>query len=172
MDYDVVIVGSGPGGYVAAIRAGQLGLKTAIVEKDSVGGMCLNWGCIPTKALLESAKRLRLVQEAAGFGVDGIDPKNLSFNWKTAVARSNRIVKRLTKGVEFLLKKNGVEIVNGNAAIQSKNEISVANRILETEHMIVATGSRPLPLPESIPADVVVEPARLAGIAPGPLGNR
>lgn len=156
MSYDLVIIGSGPAGYVAAIRAGQVGLKTALVEKSKIGGMCLNWGCIPSKALLESAKRMALVKEAAAFGIDGIDKKGLSFNWKTALKRSGRIVNRLTKGVEFLLKKNGVEIITGEAEISSPTSVSVENRLLETRHIIIATGTRP-ELPKSkLPAGVLL----------------
>ena len=107
MDFDLLIIGAGPAGYVAAIRAGQLGLKTAVVEKDQVGGMCLNWGCIPTKSMLESAKLFQRIQNASPYGIDGIDARTLSFNWKTARKRSDGIVRRLTLGVSGLLKKNG-----------------------------------------------------------------
>lgn len=151
MAYDLIIIGSGPAGYVAAIRAGQVGLKTAIIEKSKIGGMCLNWGCIPTKALLESAKKLEAVKGAAAFGIDGIDKKQLSFNWPTALKRSERIVKRLTKGVEFLLKKNGVDIITGDAEISSKTSVTVDNRLLETKHIIIATGSRPEPPGYTLP---------------------
>lgn len=157
MEYDLVIIGSGPAGYVAGIRAGQVGLKTAVVEKKKIGGMCLNWGCIPTKALLESAKKLAAVKEAAAFGIDGIDDKKLAFNWKKAAARSERIVKRLTKGVEFLLKKNGVEIIQGEAVIESEKSISVSNRLLEAEHIIIATGSVPQTLDLPVPDELIVE---------------
>ena len=109
MKYDVIIIGSGPAGYVAAIRAGQIGLKTAIVEKENIGGMCLNWGCIPTKSIIESAKYFDSVKNAKEFGVEGVKPKELSFDWQKVKKRSERIVLRLTKGVEFLLKKNGVD---------------------------------------------------------------
>jgi dihydrolipoamide dehydrogenase len=157
MDYDLAIIGAGPGGYVAAIRAGQTGLKTALIEKTRVGGMCLNWGCIPTKALLESAKRLQAVKDAAALGVDGIDKKQLSFNWEKAVKRVDRIVKRLTKGVEFLLKKNGVKLITGKAAINADKSISVENTNLSAENIIIATGSRPTKVAGSLPAGVVVE---------------
>lgn len=157
MDYDLVIIGAGPGGYVAAIRAGQTGLKTAVIEKTKVGGMCLNWGCIPTKALLESAKRLQAVKDAAAFGVDGIDKKQLSFNWEKAVSRVDRIVKRLVKGVEFLLKKNGVKLITGKAAVNADKSVSVENVLLTAKNIIIGTGSRPAKLGVSIPADVLVE---------------
>ncbi len=121
MKYDLIIIGSGPAGYVAAIRAGQVGLKTAIIEKGEIGGMCLNWGCIPSKALIESAKLFKKIQKDAGrFGIDGIDKKNLSFNFNKAVKRAGTIVTKLTKGVAFLLEKNGVEIITGEAEIREK----------------------------------------------------
>ena len=105
MKYDLIIIGSGPAGYIAAIRAGQVGLKTALIEKEKIGGMCLNWGCIPTKALLESAKRFYEMKNAKSFGIDGIDVKQLTFNSKTVFKRANKIVARLGRGIQFLLKK-------------------------------------------------------------------
>ncbi len=157
MDYDLVIIGSGPAGYVAAIRAGQVGLKTAIIEKSKIGGMCLNWGCIPTKVLLENAKKLVAVKKAGTFGIDGIEKNKLTFNWKTAINRSDRIVKRLSKGVEYLLKKNGVEIITGEAEIVSQNSVSVENRLLETKNIIIATGSRPEKPGYSVPEGTIIE---------------
>jgi dihydrolipoamide dehydrogenase len=157
MDYDLVIIGSGPAGYVAAIRAGQVGLKTAVIEKSKIGGMCLNWGCIPTKVLLENAKKLVAVKNAAAFGIDGIEKNKLTFNWKTAINRSNRIVKRLSKGVEYLLKKNGVEIITGEAEIVSQHSVSVENRLLETKNIIIATGSRPETPDYSVPEGTIIE---------------
>ena len=147
MQYDVVIIGAGPAGYVSAIRAGQTGLKTAIIDKSAVGGMCLNWGCIPTKALIESGKAYQSVLGAAAFGVSGIDKKAVSFDFAKAAKRAGRVVGKLTRGVEFLLNKNGVEVINGEAVIRSATEVSVAGRLLETRHIIIATGSTPT-LPE------------------------
>lgn len=147
MDYDLIIIGAGPAGYVAAIRAGQAGLKTAVIEKKHVGGMCLNWGCIPSKAMLESAKYFSRLGMAADFGVEGIDQKKLSFNWEKAVKRSDRIVRRLTKGVEYLLKKNGVETITGTATIEAADTVVVDKRMLTTKNIIIATGSYPSPLP-------------------------
>lgn len=144
-NYDLIIIGAGPGGYVAAIRAGQTGLKTAIIEKQYVGGMCLNWGCIPTKSLLESGKLYRKIKTADKFGIEGIG--EISFNWQKAVKRALPIVKKLTKGVEFLLKKNGVELISGSAEIVSAHEISVNDRTLTTKNIIIATGSKPEKLP-------------------------
>lgn len=157
MKYDLIIIGSGPAGYVAAIRAGQVGLKTAIIEKEKIGGMCLNWGCMPSKALLESAKLFKRIQKEAGrFGIDGIDKDAVSFNYSKAVKRASGIVTRLTKGVEFLLKKNNVEIITGTANITSQNTISVNNRNLEADNIIIATGSMQ-PKIESDNSDLVVE---------------
>src|SRR5512133_3364074 len=113
MNYDLIIIGAGPAGYVAAIRAGQAGLKTAIIEKKHIGGMCLNWGCIPSKAMLESAKYFTRLANASEFGIDGVDKAALSFNWEKAGKRSEKIVRKLTKGVEYLLKKYNVEIITG-----------------------------------------------------------
>jgi len=148
MKYDLIIIGSGPAGYVAAIRAGQVGLKTAIIEKEKIGGMCLNWGCIPTKSIIESAKYYSSVKNAKEFGISGIDAKKVSFEWDKVKKRSERIVLRLTKGVEFLLKKNGVEIITGTASIKSANSVIVENQLLETENIILATGSQPRDLDE------------------------
>ena len=143
MDYDLIIIGAGPAGYVAAIRAGQLGLKTAIVEKKHVGGMCLNWGCIPSKTILESAKVYEKTKTLAEFGIDGVDLENLSFNWDTVKKRSKKITKRLTAGVNFLLKKNGIEVINGTAKIGSDKSVYVEGKKITAENIIVATGSKP-----------------------------
>jgi len=144
MKYDVIIIGSGPAGYVAAIRSGQVGLKTAIIEKNDIGGMCLNWGCIPTKSIIESAKYFNSVKNAKEFGVSGINPKDVSFDWDIVIKRSERIVLRLTKGVEYLLKKNGVDIIKGLASIQSNKSVIVDNQLFETKNIIIATGSKPM----------------------------
>jgi dihydrolipoamide dehydrogenase len=143
MKYDVVIIGAGPAGYVAAIRAGQLGLKVALIEKKYIGGMCINWGCIPTKALIESAKMFHHIKNGAEFGIDGIELEKLSFNWEKAKKRATKIVRKLTGGVSFLLKKNGIDVITGEAIIRDKNTVTVDNRAIETEHMIIATGSYP-----------------------------
>jgi len=147
MDYDLIIIGAGPAGYVAAIRAGQAGLKTAVIEKKQVGGMCLNWGCIPSKAMLESAKYFSRLGLAGDFGVEGLDTKSLSFNWEKGVKRSERIVRRLTKGVEFLLKKNNVETIAGTASVEAADTVVVDKRKLTAKNIIIATGSYPRPLP-------------------------
>ena len=159
--YDLVIIGSGPAGYVAAIRAGQMGMKTAIVEREKIGGMCLNWGCIPSKSMIESVKLYqRILKDSARFGIDGIQTGQVSFNWDNAIKRADTIVKRLTGGVEFLLKKNGVEIIKGEARIASANSVLVENRLLETKNIIIATGSTSVPLKKSI-ENLVIEPKEL-----------
>lgn len=157
MDYDLIIIGSGPAGYVAAIRAGQSGLKTVLIEKEHVGGMCLNWGCIPTKALLESAKKLIAVKNASSFGIEGIEAKKISLNWKKVLKRSGRIVQRLTGGVSFLLKKNSVEVISGEALIKSATSVSVENRLLNTKNIIIATGSKPDAVDSALPAELIIE---------------
>ena len=146
MDYDLIIIGSGPAGYVAAIRAGQVGLKTLVIEKSKIGGMCLNWGCVPTKALLESAKLLHKFQAAEDFGIEGFEKKDLALNWSKVTKRAEKIVKKLSKGIEFLFKKNGVEMITGNAKIVSPNSVSVDNRTIEATNILLATGSKPLKL--------------------------
>ncbi len=155
MDYDVIIIGSGPAGYVAAIRAGQVGLKTAVIEKEKLGGMCLNWGCIPTKALLESAKWYRQLQRAGEWGIDGIDADRLRFNWPAARRRSQAIVDKLTKGIEFLLKKNTVTFISGEAAIATPTTVRVGNRRLEAGHLLIASGSLPEMVTYPVPPDKV-----------------
>ncbi len=156
MNYDLIIIGSGPAGYVAAIRAGQTGLKTALVEKNAIGGMCLNWGCIPSKAMLESAKKYASIKDLASFGVEGIDIKNVTFNWKNAQKRSTRIVRRLTKGVEFLLKKNGVHIITGEARIKSTTEVIVNDKVYQTKNIIIGTGAIPKPVAFDVPPELII----------------
>lgn len=147
MDYDIVIIGSGPAGYVSAIKAGQLGMKVAIIEKNKIGGMCLNWGCIPSKSVIESAKFFRKIQkDASKFGIVGIDKKQLSFDYKKALQRASSIVRRLSKGVEFLLNKNKVEIITGEARIVNGNSVSVNNRLLTTKNIMISTGSKFKPI--------------------------
>jgi len=159
--YDLIIIGSGPAGYVSAIRAGQLGLKTAIVEKNVIGGMCLNWGCIPSKAIMESAKFYqRVSKDAARFGIEGIDKKALSFNWSKAVKRSDGIVKKLTTGVGFLLKKNGIDVIEGEAKILTSSAVSVNNRTIEAKNIMIATGSKSPAIDNNIEG-LVLEPKEL-----------
>src|ERR1039457_3756439 len=150
--FDVLIIGSGPGGYVTAIRAAQLGFKTAIVERDYLGGICLNWGCIPTKALLRSAEIFHTMQHAKDYGLK-VD--NVGYDPKAVVARSRAGSKRLNDGVGFLMKKNKVSIVWGEATIDAPGNVSVKASKSEApkgalgagsyqaKHIIIATGARP-----------------------------
>ena len=119
-DFDVVVLGAGPGGYVAAIRAAQLGLKTAIIEKDSVGGVCLNWGCIPSKSLLRNAEVLNLVNNAEEFGITF---ENLTYDFSKAISRSREVVDKLTSGVRYLLNKNQVQLIEGTGKLIGPHEI-------------------------------------------------
>ena len=156
--YDVVIVGAGPGGYVGAIRAAQLGLKTAIVEREHLGGVCLNWGCIPTKALLRSAEVYRTIQHAADYGLSAGAP---GFDLAEMVKRSRGVSARLNGGVRSLLEKNKVDLVWGEATLSHSGEITVRQSLsgaappkgalgagrYHAKHVIVATGARPVSLP-------------------------
>ena len=150
-DYDVVVLGSGPGGYVAAIRAGQLGLKTAVVERDALGGICLNWGCIPSKALLRNAEVLSLIQHADEYG---ISVQTLKPDFGKAIDRSRQVVQRLTRGVAMLLRKNGVRHFEGSGVLADANtvEVSGTGRVLSSSNVIVATGARQRQIP-SLPID-------------------
>lgn len=141
--YDVIIIGSGPAGYVAAIRAGQTGLKTLIIDEKYVGGMCLNWGCIPTKSILHSAKLLRKLQSIKSFGIVSDHEVEYSFDWPTVVKRTQGIISKLSKGIEYLWKKNAVEFVKGRATIKSEHIVEVEKQIFETKKILIATGSKP-----------------------------
>ncbi|GAA5017169.1 dihydrolipoyl dehydrogenase [Acinetobacter puyangensis] len=146
--FDLVVIGGGPGGYVAAIRASQLGMKTAVVEKAELGGICLNWGCLPTKALLRSADVLRLVKHADIFGIDVEQPQ---VNIDKVVQRSRDVSAKLQRGVAGLLKKNQVTVFQGEAKLLGKGQISVQNiastQQLDATHIILATGARARAIP-------------------------
>ena len=150
-EYDVVVVGSGVGGYVAAIRAAQLGLNTAIVERAELGGTCLNWGCIPSKALLRNAEVVSLLKHADEFGIVF---DNVRVDFGKAIDRSRRVVKRLTDGVSFLLKKNNVTVYEGYGALKDANTVEVqrAGETLSAKNIIIATGARFRQLP-NLPID-------------------
>ena len=145
-NYDLAVIGSGPGGYVAAIRAGQLGLKTAIIEKEALGGVCLNWGCIPSKALLKNAEILSYINRADEFGLKF---DNFHSDYSVAIDRSRKVVDRNTKGVDFLLKKNKVDQIYGTGKLAGagKVEVSPDGTIVEAKNIILATGSRPRSIP-------------------------
>jgi dihydrolipoamide dehydrogenase len=156
--FDVMIIGGGPGGYVAAIRAAQLGMKTALVEKSKLGGMCLNWGCVPARRLMESARFFERIKSASAFGVEGLDANALSFNWKRAVAEKDRIVTKLVKGVEFLMKKNKVEVISGEAKLLGGAQVVVKGETYSAGKTVIATGSRPDRAPLSaLPESLVIE---------------
>jgi dihydrolipoamide dehydrogenase len=114
MKYDVIVLGSGPGGYVTAIRASQLGLKTAVIEREALGGICLNWGCIPTKALLKSANVFEYIEHAEDYGISVASPKA---DFKGMVARSRGVADGMSKGVQFLMKKNKIDVIMGNGKL-------------------------------------------------------
>ncbi|MBX3515153.1 MAG: dihydrolipoyl dehydrogenase [Xanthobacteraceae bacterium] len=146
-NFDVLIIGGGPGGYVAAIRAAQLGFKTAVVERAHLGGICLNWGCIPTKALLRSAEIYHYMQHAKDYGLSA---SNVSFDASAVVARSRAVSKQLNSGVGFLMKKNKITVIDGEAKIAKPGTVSVTGKgagTYQAKHIIIATGARPRVLP-------------------------
>jgi dihydrolipoamide dehydrogenase len=154
--YNIAILGGGPGGYVAAIRAGQLGFKTVVIDKDNLGGICLNWGCIPTKSLLKNAE---IYDTVKNHGKDfGITAKELTFDFKKIIQRSRGISDRISKSVEILIKKNKVERIRGFGKFKSKNELSIFDEngkqidSITAENIIIATGAQPKDIP-SIPID-------------------
>src|ERR1700753_1953846 len=147
--FDIVILGGGPGGYVAAIRAAQLKLKTAIIERENLGGICLNWGCIPTKALLRTAEVFHYMTHADAYGLSNEKP---SFDIAKVVARSRAVAKQLNQGVAHLMKKNKIAVVMGEGKLIAKNRLSVTSSDgktseIEAKHIILATGARARDLP-------------------------
>lgn len=145
MKYDIIVIGSGPGGYVAAIRAAQLGKKVAVVERAEAGGVCLNWGCIPTKALLKSAQVYNYCKSAEHYGLNFAG--EVRPNLEKIVARSRGVAETMNKGVLFLLKKNNVELINGFAKLKGNGRIDVDGTEYEADHIILATGARPREMP-------------------------
>ncbi|MBO7188249.1 MAG: dihydrolipoyl dehydrogenase [Tidjanibacter sp.] len=157
MNYDIIVIGSGPGGYVAAIKAAKMGKKTALVERAELGGVCLNWGCIPTKAMLKSAQVFGYVRSAATYGVDVAGEVTPSL--EKIVARSRNVAATMSKGVQFLLGKSGVEVISGHGRLTAERGVvevlSAEGEVVQTisaDHIILATGSRPRELP-SLPVD-------------------
>lgn len=148
MEYDVIVIGSGPGGYVAAIRASQLGLKTAIVEKENLGGVCLNWGCIPTKALIKSAQVFEYIQHAEDYGISVNDVKH---DFNKVIKRSRDIAQGMSKGVNFLMKKNKIDVIMGYGKVLTGKKVEVksddSTKILAAKNIIIATGGRSRELP-------------------------
>jgi len=154
MSYDVIVIGSGPGGYVAAIRASQLGLKTAIVERENLGGICLNWGCIPTKALLKSAQVFEYLNHAKDYGISA---DNIKADFNAVVKRSRDVADGMSKGIQFLMKKNKIDVIMGTAKVKAgkKVEVTAADKTVAThdaKHIIIAVGARSRELP-NLPQD-------------------
>ena len=145
-EYDVVIIGGGPGGYVAAIRASQLGLKTAVIEKENLGGVCLNWGCIPTKSLLRNAEVIHTLSEGKTFGFSF---DNLEIDYSVAHKRSRKVSTRLVKGVGSLMRKNKIDVIEGTATLKSATEIDVqpSGESVTAKNIIIATGAKPRLIP-------------------------
>jgi dihydrolipoamide dehydrogenase len=148
MAYDVVVIGSGPGGYVAAIRASQLGFKTAIIEKESLGGICLNWGCIPTKALLKSAQVVEYIKHAEAYGIQATGKPD----FPAIIKRSRGVADKMSRGVQFLMKKNKIDVVMGMGKLKAKGQVEVSaadgsKKTVEGKHIIIATGGRSRELP-------------------------
>ena len=151
--FDVVVLGSGPGGYVTAIRASQLGLRTAIVEKENLGGVCLNWGCIPTKALLKSAQVFNYLNHAEDYG---LQTESVSYDFGKVIKRSRGVADGMSKGVQFLMKKNKIEVIEGYGKLLTGKRVEVTQdentQIISADHIIIATGARSRELP-SLPQD-------------------
>ena len=154
--YDVIVLGSGPGGYVTAIRASQLGFKTAVVEKENLGGVCLNWGCIPTKALLKSAQVFEYLKHADSYGIT-IKDKGFDKDFSAVIKRSRDVAGTMSKGVQFLMKKNKIDVINGYGTLKPGKKIDVKDKdgkVTEysADHIIIATGARSRELP-ALPQD-------------------
>src|SRR5205085_9820940 len=138
MAYDVVVIGTGPGGYVAAIRASQLGFKTAVIEKESLGGICLNWGCIPTKALIKSAQVYEYIKHSKDFGIEASGTPN----FEAVIKRSRAVADKMSKGVQFLMKKNKIDVIMGFGKLAGKGKIEVTGndnqkQTVEAKHIIL-----------------------------------
>ena len=154
MNYDVIVIGSGPGGYVTAIRSSQLGLKTAVIEKESLGGVCLNWGCIPTKALLKSAQVFNYINHADDYGITIKDAKA---DFDAMIKRSRGVADGMSKGISFLMKKNKIDVINGYGKVTTDKKVEVSavdgsKKVYDAKHIILATGGKARELP-SLPID-------------------
>ena len=144
-NFDLVVLGGGPGGYIAAIRARQLGMNTALVEDKHLGGICLNWGCIPTKALLKSAELYNEISHASKFGIITDAP---AFDMQSIVKRSRQTAQRLSKGVGFLMKKNDVTVFEARGSLNADADLVLSNGdLLKSKNIILATGARPITIP-------------------------
>src|SRR6187200_2707930 len=152
--YDLVVIGSGPGGYVAAIRASQLGMKVGVVEKAELGGICLNWGCIPTKALLKSAQVYEYMKHSADYGIQST---GVQHDFGAVIKRSRGVADKMSKGIQFLMKKNKIDVVMGTGKLLAPGKLEVTaadgkKQVLEAKNIIIATGGRARQLP-SLPID-------------------
>lgn len=154
MAYDVIVLGSGPGGYPAAIRASQLGLKVAIIEKESLGGVCLNWGCIPTKALLKSSQVYEYLKHSSDYGIEA---SGVQHNFPAVIKRSRGVADKMSKGVQFLMRKNKIDVIMGFGKLKAKGQVEVtaadnSKQIVEAKYIVIATGGRGKQLP-NLPID-------------------
>src|SRR4051794_12653400 len=153
MDFDLIVIGAGPGGYVAAIRAAQLGMKTAIVEREALGGICLNWGCIPTKALLKVGEVYEQMGHLKDYGLSAEKP---AFDFAKVVERSRKVAGQLNSGVGFLMKKNKIEVIEGSARLEKGSPApkvviqlkAGGSRTVQAKHVILATGARAREIPQ------------------------
>lgn len=139
--YDILVLGGGPGGYVAAIKAAQLGAKVAIIEKEKLGGVCLNWGCIPTKTMLKTAKLYKDILRGKDFGIVGIDTDNIFVDWDSLIKRKDKVVNQLVSGIYTLIKKNKIDLYEGMGTVLNKNEIKINDKTLWGKNLIIATGA-------------------------------
>ena len=154
MSYDVIVIGSGPGGYVTAIRASQLGFKTAVIEKENLGGICLNWGCIPTKALLKSAQVFEYLNHSKDYGISA---DNIKADFSAVIKRSRDVADGMSKGIQFLMKKNKIDVIMGTAKVKPGKKVEVKDTegkvtVYDGKHIIIATGARSRQLP-NLPQD-------------------
>ena len=147
--YDIIVLGSGPGGYVTAIRASQLGFKTAVVEKESLGGVCLNWGCIPTKALIKSAQVFEYLKHAEDYG---LKVKEAEADFDAVIKRSRGVAEGMSNGVKFLMKKNKIDVINGFGKLKPGKKVEVDGKEYSADHIVIATGARSRELP-NLPQD-------------------
>ena len=184
MAYDLIVVGSGPGGYVAAIRASQLGMKVGIVERENLGGICLNWGCIPTKALIKSAQVFEYIEHAKDYGIEVNQPKA---DFPAIIKRSRGVADGMSKGVNFLMRKNKIEVIEGNGKLVRGKKVEVTDKdgkktTIDAEHIIIATGARARALP-NLPIDgekiigyreamtLAKQPKRMVVVGAGAIGT-
>ena len=155
VDFDLIVIGGGPGGYVAAIRAAQLGQKVALIEREELGGVCMNWGCIPTKFLLHQTGLLHQIEKNK-YLVSSSTNQGLKLDWTKLKQGRQKIVQQLVKGVEFLLNRNSIEVIKGEARLTSEGQVKITqeegpSRLLKAKNILLATGSRPAQLPFLIP---------------------